>query len=116
MRRDGAAPEGGEVSIDCPLEALPRVGIVVGHVRDADTSQPSPASRSSLTTPQHKELAAQRPTPSGGFKFDGVAPGTAQLSVEADGYLVLVVPPTSRRARRRSRPDAPAEAQAAASS
>jgi outer membrane protein OmpA-like peptidoglycan-associated protein len=29
---------------------------------------------------------------SGGFRYEGVAPGTAELRVEADGYLVLVAP------------------------
>ena len=78
-------------AIDCPLEALPRVGMVVGHVRDADTSQPLAGIQVVMTDAQHKDLTLNTDA-SGGFRFEGVAPGTAQLSVEADGYLVLVVP------------------------
>ena len=83
--------EGGDVAIDCPLEALPRVGSVSGHVRDADTSQPLGGIPVSLTDVQKKELRLTTDS-SGGFKFDNVAPGVAELSVVADGYLVLVAP------------------------
>lgn len=84
-------PEGGPVNIDCPLESLPRVGIVDGHVRDAETSQPIAGIQVELRDAQNKDLRITTDA-SGGFKFDGVTPGTAQLSVQADGYLVLVTP------------------------
>ncbi len=83
--------EGGEVAIDCPLEALPRVGSVSGHVRDADTNQPLGGIPIVLTDVQKKELRLATDS-SGAFKFDSVAPGIAELSVVADGYLVLVAP------------------------
>ncbi len=94
--RDGTcdanvAAAGAEVPIDCPLEALPRVGTVVGHVRDADTSQPLSGIQVVMTDAQHKDLTLNTDA-SGGFRFEGVTPGTAELRVEADGYLVLVVP------------------------
>jgi outer membrane protein OmpA-like peptidoglycan-associated protein len=82
---------GAEVPIDCPLEALPRVGTVVGHVRDAETSQPLSGIQVVMTDAQHKDLTLNTDA-SGGFRFEGVVPGTAELRVEADGYLVLVVP------------------------
>jgi outer membrane protein OmpA-like peptidoglycan-associated protein len=84
-------PEGGAVNIDCPLESLPRVGIVDGHVRDAETSQPIAGIQVEMRDSQSKDLRITTDA-SGGFKFDGVTPGTAQLSVQADGYLVLVTP------------------------
>ncbi len=84
-------PEGGAVNIDCPLEGLPKVGIVDGHVRDAETSQPIAGIQVELRDSQSKDLRITTDA-SGGFKFDGVTPGTAQLSVQADGYLVLVTP------------------------
>ena len=84
-------PEGGAVNIDCPLEGLPRVGIVDGHVRDAETSQPIAGIQVEMRDSQNKDLRISTDA-SGGFKFDGVTPGTAQLSVQADGYLVLVTP------------------------
>jgi outer membrane protein OmpA-like peptidoglycan-associated protein len=83
--------EGGDVQIDCGLEALPRVGIVSGHVRDADTSQPVAGIRVMLSDAQHKESPLNTDG-SGGFRFEGVAPGSGELRVEADGYLVLVTP------------------------
>lgn len=82
---------GGDVAIDCALEALPRVGTVLGHVHDADTSQPISSVQVVLTDSQHKDLTLNTDA-SGGFRFEGVAPGTGELRVEADGYLVLVVP------------------------
>jgi outer membrane protein OmpA-like peptidoglycan-associated protein len=84
-------PEGGAINIDCPLDALPRVGIVDGHVRDAETSQPISGIQVELRDAQNKDLRITTDG-SGGFKFDGVTPGSAQLSVQADGYLVLVTP------------------------
>jgi OmpA-OmpF porin, OOP family len=82
---------GGDIPVDCPLEALPRVGTVVGHVRDADTSQAIPGIAVGLEDSQHKSLQLTTDA-SGGFRFESVVPGTAELRVEADGYLVLVVP------------------------
>ncbi len=83
--------EGGELTIDCPLEALPRVGSVSGRVRDADTSQPLGGVPVVLTDVQKKELRLTTDS-AGGIKFDGVSPGAAELSIVADGYLVLVAP------------------------
>lgn len=89
--------EGGNINIDCPLQALPRVGTVDGHVRDGDTNQPLAGVQVVLTDSQRKELRVMTDA-SGGYKFDGVSPGTAELRVEADRYLVLVTP-TDVRAR-----------------
>jgi outer membrane protein OmpA-like peptidoglycan-associated protein len=83
--------EGGALNIDCPLEAMPRAGTVDGHVRDADTNQPIPGIQVVVADSQRKELRIST-DPSGGFKFDNVSPGTAQISVQAEGYLVLVLP------------------------
>jgi outer membrane protein OmpA-like peptidoglycan-associated protein len=83
--------EGGDISLDCALEPLPRVGSVSGHVRDAETSQPLGGIPIVLTDSQKKELRLTTDG-SGGFKFENVAPGAAELSIVADAYLVLVVP------------------------
>jgi outer membrane protein OmpA-like peptidoglycan-associated protein len=95
--------EAGIVNVDCPLEALPRVGTVVGHLRDAETSQPLGAIPVVLTDSQRKELRINTDA-SGGARFEGVSPGTAEISVTADGYLVLVVP-TDVKARQESTVD-----------
>ena len=83
--------EVGDIAIDCPLEALPRVGTVVGHARDAETNQPLAGVQVVLTDSQRKELRLSTDA-SGGLRFEGVSPGTSEISVMADGYLVLVVP------------------------
>ena len=95
--------QGGDVAVDCPLEALPRLGSVLGHVRDADTGQVVSSVQVVLTDSQHKASPLNTDA-SGGFRFEGVAPGTAELKVEADGYLVLVVP-ADVRARQESSVD-----------
>jgi outer membrane protein OmpA-like peptidoglycan-associated protein len=83
--------EGGAVNIDCALEAMPRLGIVDGHVRDANTNQPIAGVQVIVRDAANKELRINS-DPSGGFKFDAVSPGTAQVSVQAEGYLVMVMP------------------------
>jgi OmpA-OmpF porin, OOP family len=83
--------EGGDIALDCPLEALPRVGTVTGHVRDASNSEPIVGVQVVLTDAQQKELRLNTDA-SGGFRFEGVAPGSSELSVVADGYLVTVAP------------------------
>ncbi|MDP9149383.1 MAG: OmpA family protein, partial [Myxococcota bacterium] len=84
-------PAGGNLAIDCPLEALPRVGVVLGHVRDAETNQPVGSVAVVLSDPQHKELRVTTDS-AGAFRFEAVAPGTSEVRVTADGYLVLVSP------------------------
>jgi outer membrane protein OmpA-like peptidoglycan-associated protein len=88
---DVTVPKEGSVSVDCPLEALPRAGTVLGHVRAADSNQPLAGVQVVLEDSQKKELRLST-DPSGGFRFEGVSPGTAQVNVTADGYLVLVEP------------------------
>jgi len=84
-------PELGTVAVDCALEALPRVGTVIAHVHDALTGQPIPSLQITLTDPQRKELRVTS-DPGGNATIAGVAPGTSELTVIANGYLVLVTP------------------------
>jgi outer membrane protein OmpA-like peptidoglycan-associated protein len=89
---DATVPkEGGEITVDCPLESMPRVGTVSGRTRDADTNQPLGGIPIVLTDSQKKELRLTTDA-SGTFKFDAVAPGPAEVSVVAEGYLVLITP------------------------
>jgi outer membrane protein OmpA-like peptidoglycan-associated protein len=83
--------DAANVNVDCPLEALPRVGTVVGHVRSADNGQALGGIQVVLEDSQRKDLRLTT-DPGGAFRFEGVAPGTAQLNVTAEGYLVLVEP------------------------
>ncbi len=82
---------GKDVTIDCPLEALPRVGTLVGHVRDAESNAPVPNATVKLKDASGKELQVTADS-GGGYKFEGVAPGNGSLSVEADDYLSFVEP------------------------
>jgi outer membrane protein OmpA-like peptidoglycan-associated protein len=79
------------VDIDCPMEATPRAGTVLGVVRDADTGQALGGIPIGVADLQHKELRFVTDA-GGGFRFDGLAPGVGALSVIAEGYLALVTP------------------------
>jgi outer membrane protein OmpA-like peptidoglycan-associated protein len=80
-----------EVQLDCPMEALPRVGTVSGHVKDADTGAVIANANVKLVDAQNKELSGGVDS-QGGFHFEQVSPGTAQVTVDADGYLTSVQP------------------------
>lgn len=82
---------GTELDVDCPLDPLPRVGSIVGHVHDAETNAPVAGVQVVVTDSQRNELRMGS-DPTGAFHFEGVAPGTAQVSVVAEGYLAFVVP------------------------
>lgn len=82
---------GADAAADCALEALPRVGTIVGHVRDAESMAPVPNAMVKLTDGKGKSLQMQSDG-QGAFRFEGVEPGTANLDVEADEYLVYVAP------------------------
>jgi outer membrane protein OmpA-like peptidoglycan-associated protein len=88
----GTLPKGGaDANADCPLEALPRVGTIRGNVKDAETFGTVANAMVKLTDGKGKVLQVTS-DPQGGFRFEGVDPGTATLDVEADGYLVQVEP------------------------
>ncbi len=80
-----------DVQLDCPMEALPRVGIVIGHVRDATSQAPVNNASVKLTDPQGKELRATT-DPQGSYRMENVPPGAVTMEVEADNYLALVQP------------------------
>jgi outer membrane protein OmpA-like peptidoglycan-associated protein len=87
------APVALDVQLDCPLEALPRVGSVIGHVRDAETQAPVSGAGLKLVDPAGKELRLSSDS-EGAFKFENVAPGTVSMEVDAPGYMALVQPGT----------------------
>lgn len=78
---------GATVQIDCPVQALPRVGVVVGHVKD--DAGPVRGAAVKLVDSQKKALSGNGDD-SGAFRFGDVAPGTAQVTVDAEGYLSYV--------------------------
>ncbi|WP_205633831.1 OmpA family protein [Labilithrix luteola] len=87
-----SAPTGpqlhGDIQIDCALQALPRAGTIVGHVKDADTQAVVPNATVKVIDVAKKELSGAVDG-SGNVRFDQVAPGAAQITVDAEGYLAL---------------------------
>jgi outer membrane protein OmpA-like peptidoglycan-associated protein len=78
-----------DVQLDCPLEALPRVGNIVGHVRDGESNAPVPNATVKFKDATGKELSITADS-SGAFRFEGVAPGEGEISVDAPDYLAFV--------------------------
>jgi outer membrane protein OmpA-like peptidoglycan-associated protein len=96
--KDGAcetqvASAAQDVQLYCPLEALPRVGNVIGHVRDAETQAAVSGAGVKLVDPAGKELQLSSDS-EGAFKFENVSPGAVSMAVDATGYMALVQPAT----------------------
>jgi len=87
-----AANAGGStvVNVICELEALPKVGTVVGAISDGETGQPVTAARITVTDPLNRSLDLAADS-SGGFSVGNVKPGTVKLSVEAAGYFTSAI-------------------------
>lgn len=85
----GKAP--ADVQVDCAVEALPKVGAIVGHVLDADSHQPIQGARVKVVDANKKELSFTGDA-SGGFRGEDLAGGNAEVTVEVEGYLTLVQP------------------------
>ena len=80
---------GNDVQLDCALEALPRVGTLIGHVRDGESNAPVPNATIKFRDSSGKELSITADS-SGGFRFEGVAPGDGEITVDATDYLAYV--------------------------
>lgn len=88
---EGNLAKGTDSQVDCALEALPRVGVIVGHVRDGETMGAVANATVKLKDATGKDYQVTADS-QGGYRFEGVAPGTATLSVDADEYLSFVAP------------------------
>ncbi len=82
------AAAGGDVQLDCALQALPRVGSIVGKVKDLDSGAPVGGAAVKVVDAAKKELTGTTDA-TGGFRFELVTPGEAQVTVDADGYLAM---------------------------
>lgn len=80
---------GGDVPVDCALEALPKVGTIVATVRDADTNAGIGAVTVRMVDAQKKESLLTSDG-SGAVKVENLMPGTVEFTISADGYLTLV--------------------------
>jgi OmpA-OmpF porin, OOP family len=77
---------GGEVQLDCPVEALPRFGSLVGHVKDAEAGGSVPSAALRVVDATKKEQAGATDA-TGSFRFEQIGPGEAHVTADADGYL-----------------------------
>jgi outer membrane protein OmpA-like peptidoglycan-associated protein len=80
-----------EIQIDCALEALPRVGTVIGHVKDAESGSAVGGAKVSLKDSAGKELSLVADD-QGSFRAEQIAPGTASFTVDADGFMAATQP------------------------
>ncbi len=92
--KDGACAatltkSGTDTQLDCPLEALPRVGTLIGHVRDGETNGAVPNATVKFRDSAGKELSITADS-NGGYRFEGVAPGDGEITVDAPEYLAFV--------------------------
>lgn len=77
---------GGDVQLDCALSALPRVGNILGKVKDAETGTAVGGAGIKVVDAAKKELTGTTDA-QGGFRFELVTPGDAQVTIDAEGYL-----------------------------
>jgi len=80
---------GSVVQVTCELEALPKVGTVVGSLVDTETNAPVPGARIRIVDKLGRALNLQGDA-SGEFRFENVPPGRVVLSVDAPGYFTSV--------------------------
>jgi outer membrane protein OmpA-like peptidoglycan-associated protein len=87
----GAPPPSAPVivRVECELEALPKVGNVLGTVIDSQSSQPVSSAKIKITDKLGRELELQADA-AGAFRFENVPPGPVKLTVEAPNYLTSV--------------------------
>lgn len=87
-----AAPPSGNaqttwIDVDCPLEALPRMGNIVGTVVDSKSNAPVPGV--SLTIVGADGASRTVTTDgSGAFRVNDMQPGEVSIKIEADKYLL----------------------------
>ncbi len=85
----GAPAQPTVVTVSCELEALPKVGNIVGSVNDADSSQPVGNATVKITDNLNRELELSADA-SGAFRFENVPPGNSKITVNAPGYFTSV--------------------------
>jgi OmpA-OmpF porin, OOP family len=83
----GSFESGGDVQLDCVLQALPRVGAIAGKVKDLDTGAFVTGAAIKVVDSAKKELSGST-DPQGTFRFELVTPGEATVIADAEGYLV----------------------------
>jgi outer membrane protein OmpA-like peptidoglycan-associated protein len=99
-----AAPSGPTfIDVDCPVDGLPKLGNILGTVRDAESGAAIGGAVLKLTDSAGHELTVTADG-SGGFQFKDLPPGAVIIRAEASGYMTHVNPPLDVRASEDARP------------
>lgn len=77
------------VDVDCPLEATPRTGSIVGSALDATTNAAVAGVSLRVVDTQSKEVTIAADA-MGNFRMDGLQPGTITVKAEANDYMLHV--------------------------
>jgi outer membrane protein OmpA-like peptidoglycan-associated protein len=77
------------VKLQCELEALPKVGSVIGSVTDPDSNRPVDGAHIEVTDRLNRKLEL-RADSGGAFRFENVPPGPLKFAVDAPGYFTAV--------------------------
>jgi outer membrane protein OmpA-like peptidoglycan-associated protein len=85
----GAANGPNVVKVQCELEALPKVGSVVGSVTDGETNRPVDGAHIEVTDRLNRKLELKADA-NGAFRFENVPPGPLKFAVDAPGYFTAV--------------------------
>lgn len=84
-----AGPGPNVVKLSCELEALPKVGSVVGSVTDPETNLPVDGAHIVVTDRLNRKLELTADA-NGAFRFQNVPPGPLKFAVDAPGYFTAV--------------------------
>jgi outer membrane protein OmpA-like peptidoglycan-associated protein len=84
-----AGPGPNVVKVQCELEALPKVGSVIGSVTDPETNLPVDGAHIEVTDRLNRKLEL-RADANGAFRFENVPPGPLKFAVDAPGYFTAV--------------------------
>ncbi len=85
-----SAQAGTHVQLDCPVMAVPRVGNLIGHVRD-EGGLPVGVATIKVVDAARRNFTGGVDQ-SGSFRFEQVGPGTAEVSADAEGFMSYVAP------------------------
>jgi len=77
------------VKLQCELEALPKVGSVVGSVTNPESNQPVDGAHIEVTDRLNRKLELKADA-NGAFRFENVPPGPLRFAVDAPGYFTAV--------------------------
>lgn len=82
----GTPSGGGDVQLDCVVVALPRLGVILGRVKDADGGAAVGLVAVKVVDAKGKDWQGTTDA-SGAFKYEGLSPGEATITLDHADYL-----------------------------